>query len=431
MYIKQASTTVLIGTLLLFLALAILTGCGQSGDKASPAPSAIVSSPDNGQHSPAPSSKASPPNETHTDDPIKTKINEMTLDEKIGQLFIVGLDGTTMDAEAAGMIKQYKVGGFILFKPNIENADQTLSLLNELKSQNDANPVPLWLSVDQEGGRVARLSPEFAKLPTAAAVGEMGSASYTYGIGQALGAQLSALGFNMNYAPVLDINSNPNNPVIGDRSFGTTPQAVKLHGMEMMKGINSQGVAAVAKHFPGHGDTSVDSHYDLPVVNKTLAQLKPFELIPFEEAISQGADAIMVAHLLMLELDKDFPSSISKKVIGGLLREELGYDGVVITDDLTMGGILDGYWIGEAVVAAVQAGSDLMLIGHDDNLQLEALNALRHAVESGKISEDRLDQSLHRILTLKQKYNLKDEPIQTIDVDAINKRVQNALEARP
>lgn len=374
---------------------------------------------------------ATPTPDSQTD-MIQDQIDQMSMDEKIGQLIIVGLDGTEMNGFAQKMIQDYKVGGFILFKDNIKNAQQTLALLNDLKQTNAGNnAIPLWLSVDQEGGRVSRLSSEFTKFPAAKDVAAADSLSYTNGIGKALGTALKALGFNLDFAPVLDINSNPKNPVIGDRSYGSTPDKVTAHGLETINGITAEGVAAVVKHFPGHGDTSVDSHYDLPLVHKTLEELEKFELIPFKEAIEQDVDAIMVAHLLMKNLDANHPASISEAIINDLLREKLGYDGVVITDDMTMAGLLNGNKIGEASVAAVKAGTDIILVSHEEKLRIEAIEALRQAVQSGAIPEERLNKSVYRVLSLKQKYKLSDDPTPNIDLPAVNEVINNALQARP
>ncbi|MFF2888758.1 beta-N-acetylhexosaminidase [Paenibacillus sp. NPDC057967] len=422
---------------LMLLPALLLAGCGssnQGSNSIDPAPEQTNSSPPIHTESPKPD----PSNETSatpTPDPqldmIQEQMKNMSLDEKIGQLVIVGLDGTEMNGFTQKMIQDYKVGGFILFKDNIKNAQQTLALLNDLKQTNTSNDIPLWLSVDQEGGRVSRMSSEFVKIPAAGHVAAANNLPYTNGIGKALGTELKALGFNLDFAPVLDINSNPKNPVIGDRSYGSTPDKVTAHGLEALDGITSEGVAAVVKHFPGHGDTSVDSHYDLPLVHKSLEELEKFELIPFKEAIEQEVDAIMVAHLLMMDLDTKHPASISEAVINDLLREKLGYEGVVITDDMTMGGLLNGNKIGDASVTAVQAGADIVLVSHEEKLRIEALDALRQAVHSGEISKERLDESVYRVLSLKQKYKLSDESTPDIDVSAVNEVINNALQARP
>jgi beta-N-acetylhexosaminidase len=233
----------------------------------------------------------------------------------------------------------------------------------------------------------------------------------------------------MDFAPVLDINSNPINPVIGDRSFGDDPQTVIRHGIETMKAIQSKQVAAVVKHFPGHGDTVVDSHFDLPVVHKTMKELQSFELLPFEEAIKQGTDAIMIAHLLIPQLDKQNPASMSPIIITNLLRKKLKFDGVVITDDMTMGGITKHYDIAEAAIKSVLAGSDILLIGHDYDKQVSVLQALKNSSDNGILSEETLDQSVYRILRLKEKYSLKDNPVTNIDVKKVNRQIEAAIEA--
>ncbi|OMF21455.1 glycoside hydrolase family 3 [Paenibacillus sp. FSL H8-0548] len=367
---------------------------------------------------------------TETIDPLKEKIAGLTLDEKIGQMVIVGLEGTTMQEQAKEMIDKYEVGGFILYKDNIIDADQTLKLLNQLKASNQMNDIPLWLSIDQEGGKVSRLPDEFTKIPSTADVGKANNTSYTSHIGQAIGEAVHALGFNMDFAPVLDINSNPKNPVIGNRAFGATPELVITHGIETMKAIQSKQVAAVVKHFPGHGDTSVDSHLDLPVVNKSLKELEAFELLPFAEAIQENADAIMIAHLLIPKIDENYPASLSKELITDLLREKLNYNGVVMTDDMTMGGITEHYDVGEAAVMSVLAGSDIILIGHDYDTQISVLKALKENARDGVITKNQLDQSVYRILSLKAKYALEDKAVPSVDIEAVNHQIRSALQAK-
>lgn len=365
-------------------------------------------------------------------DPIKERIASMSVEEKIGQMVIVGLEGTTMESDAKEMIDSYHVGGFILYKDNIVDAKQTMTLLNQLKvqNQNQSNKTPLWLSVDQEGGKVSRVPLEFAKFPAAQQIGRIDNPDYSHRIGLALGGMIQGLGFNMDFAPVLDINSNPKNPVIGSRSFGTDPDTVIKHGIATMKGIQHNDVAAVVKHFPGHGDTSVDSHLELPVVNKSLKELESFELLPFMEAIEEDVDAIMIAHLLIPKIDDQNPASLSKKIITDLLRTTLKYDGVVITDDMTMGGITKNNDIGKAAVRSVLAGSDILLIGHDYELQTKVLKSLKKSVEDGTISVETLDKSLYRILHLKSKYKLNDSALENVDVASINKDIKEALDSK-
>lgn len=327
----------------------------------------------------------------------------MTLDEKIGQMIIAGVEGTSLLAADQALIRDHGVGGVIFYADNIESAAQTKKFVDEAKAANRNDELPLIVSVDQEGGRVARLK-GVDKIPTAGAIGERNDAAYARSIGEKLGEQLLSQGFNLDYAPVLDVNSNPNNPVIGDRSFGASAAVVSKLGIPVMQGLESNNVIPVVKHFPGHGDTSVDSHISLPVVNKSLAELDKLELVPFKKAIAEKAEVVMIAHILLPKLDKQFPSSMSKAIITDLLRGKLGFEGIVITDDMTMGAIAKNYGIGEAAVQSVKAGSDIVLVAHGADNAIDSIEAIKQAVKTGRISEQRIDESIARIFTLKKKY---------------------------
>jgi beta-N-acetylhexosaminidase len=281
--------------------------------------------------------------------------------------------------------------------------------------------------VDQEGGRVSRMPDDFTKLPTNKAIGKINKAEFSYKLGEILGKELKSVGFNMDYAPVLDINSNPNNPVIGDRSFGAKAELVSKLGVQTMLGIQSQKVASVVKHFPGHGDTSVDSHLDLPVVQTSLSRLRKFEWVPFRNAIKQQADAVMVAHILLPKIDPDHPASFSKTIITNYLRKELQFNGVVMTDDMTMGGIVNHFKLKDAAVQAVNAGCDVIMVAHEYDKALEVITSLKASVEAGTLSMQKIDQSVYRILQLKQKYALKDQETVIPDVAPINSEIKNVL----
>lgn len=355
-------------------------------------------------------------------DPIEEKIKNMTLEEKIGQMVIAGFDGYTMDDNIRILIEEYRVGGFILFKRNIENTDQLLELIRSLKSTNAElkNSIPLFISVDEEGGRVSRMPAEFKKLPSNSVIGQANNGDLSYKIGEILAEQLKGFGFNMNFAPVLDINSNPDNTVIGDRSFGSDPQIVSKLGIQTMKGIQNGGIIPVVKHFPGHGDTIADSHIDLPVIEHDMERLRNFELIPFKDAIKNGADAVMIAHILLNRIDPDNPASLSKIVISDILRGELNFKGIVISDDMTMDAIDKNYSIGDASVKSVNAGSDIILVCHGFNKAVEVIEYLKKAAEEGVISEERINESVYRILKLKEKYNLSDNIEGSINIEKIN-----------
>ncbi|MGN7763933.1 beta-N-acetylhexosaminidase [Paenibacillus sp. 22594] len=357
-------------------------------------------------------------------DVIEQEIASMPLEDKIGQMLLVGIDGTEVSSQTHTMITNDKVGGIILYADNIKSLKGLVSLTNELKRSNAGNPAPLFVSVDQEGGKVSRMPDEYAKIPASGSVGASSNAEAANMMGKLLAREVQTAGFNMDFAPVLDINSNPDNPVIGDRSFGNTSAKVIELGIAEMKGIESEGIVPVVKHFPGHGDTSVDSHLELPVVKKTEAQLAKLEWRPFQAAVKEQADAVMVAHILYPNLDPDRPASLSKVIISQILRGQMGFKGVVITDDLTMGAIMKNYSLAAAAVNTVLAGSDILLVAHEYSNERTTRNALLAAVKHGKISEARIDESVYRILSMKHKYQLKDTPVDVPDLTQLNKDIK-------
>lgn len=346
---------------------------------------------------------------------IEETLAQMTLDEKIGQMIFAGIFGTEPEAASLELITEHHVGGIIFNSQNLTGPSQTVRYVNALKNANGINPVPLFFGIDQEGGRVSKLPGGLLPLPSALEVGERNSETYSYEVGRILAELVRAYGFNTNFAPVMDVNSNPENPVIGDRSFGNDPDLVTKHGIQVMKGLQSENIIPTVKHFPGHGDTSVDSHLALPTVPKTMEELLDLELIPFQKAIQEGADMVMIAHLLFPKLDPTLPSSLSRLIISGLLRESMGYEGVIITDDLAMNAITDNFSIGDAAVMSVNAGSDIIMVANIHDHMLSAVSGLKEAVENGSITEERIDESVMRILKLKDKYAVSDA--QTVDAD--------------
>lgn len=360
-------------------------------------------------------------------DPIEEQIKAMTLEEKIGQMIIAGIDGYTINENEKKLIQDYHIGGFILFGRNIENPEQLLEINNSLKSENSINKIPLFISVDEEGGRISRIPKEIKNLPSNLEIGKINNEEFSYEIGMLLAEKVKAFGFNMNFTPVLDINSNPKNPVIGDRAFGSKAELVSNLGYQTMMGIKFGGVVPVVKHFPGHGDTSVDSHIGLPSVENDLERLNGFELIPFETAINKGAECVMVAHILLPKIDAENPATLSTVIITNILRKQLNFDGVVITDDMTMGAISKNYDLATAAVRAVKAGNDIVLVAHKYENALLTFHTLNKAVLDGIIEEERIDQSVYRILKLKQNYNLQDNMIQSVDIEKINQRISSTL----
>ncbi|MDP5275876.1 beta-N-acetylhexosaminidase [Chengkuizengella axinellae] len=361
-------------------------------------------------------------------DPIKQQLANMTLKQKIGQLFVVGFDGLKPNHKIKTLIQEYQVGGIILFSRNIKTSEQLLQLTNDLKQLNQTNQVPLFISVDEEGGRVSRLPDNATKFPSNLFIGGKDDPTLTPHIGFTIGTELSAHGFNMDFAPVIDIFSNPNNVVIGDRAYGKTPEIVEKHGLQFMSGLQKSNIIPVVKHFPGHGDTLVDSHKGLPVVNKTIEELKTLELRPFQQAIQEGADVVMAAHIQYPNIDKSGkPSSLSNVLITELLRNEMDFEGVVITDDMEMGAIKKHYGSGEAAVNAIQAGVDLLLYSHQYDLQVEAIQTIENALNLGDITEQQLNESVERILRLKEKYGLSDQILDVEGLDVVGSEEHQAI----
>lgn len=410
------------GSLLMasMVSMLLFTSCSNSSNNSQPvgtnSPTAESTSSPVTSSTPAPSSES---------DTIALQVSSMSLEEKIGQMLLVGIDGTVLDDQAKRMITEDKVGGIILYKDNIQDLKGMVSLVNSMKESNNGNPAPLFMSIDQEGGKVSRMPKEYASFPSNGTVGTRSDADAAEMMGKLLAREVISAGFNMNFAPVLDINSNPDNPVIGDRSFGNSAELVITLGIAEMKGIESEDVVPVVKHFPGHGDTSVDSHLELPIVNKSAEELAKLEWLPFQAAIKEGTDAVMVAHILFPKLDPDKPASLSSKIIGELLRGDMKYQGIVITDDLTMGAIMKNYDLATAAVDTINAGSDILLIAHGYENEKRVIESLLDQVKKGKIQETRIDESVYRILALKAKYNLSDEPVPVPDLTELNKDIKS------
>lgn len=338
----------------------------------------------------------------------------MTLRDKIGQLFMVGFMGTSVTKELASFLTEYKPGGVILFSRNLESVEQIVDLTNNL--QHLSPQLPLLISIDQEGGRVSRLPPNcFTIFPPGEVLGQVNSYELAYAAAATIATELRAVGINMNMAPVLDVNSNPSNPVIGDRAFGSTPATVCEMGLATLAGLQDNKVVACGKHFPGHGDTVADSHKELPVVSAPLDRLREVELRPFRHAIDNGVATLMTAHVLYQALDAQVPATLSPTIINTLLRGEYRFDGVVLTDDLEMHAIIDHYGIGDAGVRAFLAGCDILLICKEMDREIAAMNAIVAAVKDGTITEARLDASLARITRLKQRFLHPYKPVTISD----------------
>lgn len=367
------------------------------------------------------------------DEDIDVMISKMSLEEKIGQLLMPSLQTWTEEN-----VTDYHLGGVILFKENFENPSQTNKMIQSLQEQAE---IPLMIAVDQEGGLVTRI-PFIPRMPGNMALGATGDPQLAEEVGFVIGTELRHLGINVNFAPVLDINSNPDNPIIGVRSFGDQPDLVSKFGIAYMKGLNQAGVISVGKHFPGHGDVDADSHLVLPTSGRTLNQLKDFELKPFIALIQNNIPAIMTAHIEFPNIEsktiiskKDglpigLPATFSSKLLTDLLRDELGFLGVLFSDAMNMNAVSQHFDPVESAIMAIEAGVDVILMPeHIENVY----KGLLEAVHSGRLKEARIDDSVRRILRLKKEYlfgrseseKTDARTIETMDTQEIEQRVAN------
>jgi beta-N-acetylhexosaminidase len=377
-------------------------GPGQAaGASASPAPD--LSTTHAAQPTPAVPGPAVSPQ-------VAAIVNEMTLPDKVGQLLVPTVPGRTADAGGASLVRRYHVGGVIYFGSNIGDAAQVAALSAGLQQAARSQPphLPLLIGTDQEGGIVSRLAGVTTVFPGQMAAGATRDPALIRAQDQATGAAMRALGINLDYAPVADVNVDPANPVIGIRAFGAHPTLVSTLTAAAVDGFHQAGEVTVAKHFPGHGDTDVDSHTGLPVIDHTLRQWWRIDAPPFQAAIRAGVDQIMIGHIKVPALDDSGqPASLSRKIVTGLLRGRLGYQGVVVTDSLQMAGVLQGHTPAQVAVQAAAAGCDQLLMPGDPGV---AYHALLRAVRHGRISVAELDASVARIVSLKLTRGLLSEP---------------------
>ena len=340
----------------------------------------------------------------------------MSLEEKVGQLFLVYFDGPALSPALKTMIADYHVGGIVLFQiaDNLQSARQVAELVNAAQATAVAHgaQIPLFVAVDQEGGPVVRLPSPATHFPSNMAVGASGSADLARRMAQVTASELQAVGINLNLAPVLDVNDNPDNPVIGLRSFGSSPDDVARLGVAMIETYRAAGMVAAAKHFPGHGNTAVDWHVGLPIVTQDLAHLRAVELVPFQAAINAGVDAIMTAHVLFpaLEGSSGRPATLSSRVLQDLLRQQMGFDGLILTDSLTMGALVKTVGVNQAAELALRAGANVLAFGADSgHTPAEQQAAYRHVLAQVQADPDlrrRLDESVQHILRVKARYGL-------------------------
>ena len=344
---------------------------------------------------------------------IDAVLSKLSMAERIGQMLFLGWQGDTDDESrtvndhAAALIDDLAAGSIIFMGRNVGDHAQMRAVTSELQARNASHGrPPLFLGVDQEGGRVNRLNPpHFTREPAPKVIGDTGDVGAARKSAAVIGRELASAGLNWDFAPVLDVNNNPKNPVIGNRSYGEDAALVASMGVAAVEGFQTDaGIIACGKHFPGHGDTDVDSHLALPIVGHDRARLDAVELAPFKAAIAADVGSILTAHIRFSRLDPGLPATLSPAILTGILRQDLGYDGLITTDCLEMRGITDHWGAGEAAVLAVEAGADLLLACHTLSIQVAMRDALVDAAKSGRISEERLNASVSRILRAKARW---------------------------
>ena len=321
----------------------------------------------------------------------------------VGQLAFAGFAGHSIPSDLRTLAREFDLGGIILFARNVEAPEQVADLARE--AQELANELPLWVSTDQEGGRVARLKAPFTVWPPMMTLGRSGDEGLAERFARALAAELRAVGISLDYTPVLDILTNKANPAIGDRALAERAEDVARLGTAIVKGLQAEGIAACGKHFPGHGDTSTDSHFELPLVEHPPDRLRAVEFLPFKAAIEAGVATIMTAHVLVPSLDEQRPATLSRRIVHDLLRDELKFEGVILSDDLEMKAVAAEYAVPDSAVMAIQAGCDGILIcSGDHDTQGAALEALVHAVEEDRLPLARVEDALKRQRRAKERF---------------------------
>ncbi|MGZ3697888.1 MAG: beta-N-acetylhexosaminidase [Bdellovibrionota bacterium] len=331
----------------------------------------------------------------------------------LGELFMIGFNGLELEDETASFLSQARIGGVVLFAGNYESPAQLAELCNQI--QECKSDLPLWIGVDHEGGRVQRFKKGFTKIPDAASVGAMDSPKLTFEVAEVMAKELHAVGVNLNFAPVADILTNPKNPVIGNRAFGSTEEQVSKIITGVVRGHSVHGVQSCVKHFPGHGDTSVDSHFALPKVDTELSVLLERELRPFSRAFKSRCSMVMSAHVVCTKIDPERPATLSSKILREILRKEMRFSKVIISDDMEMKAISDHFGVDEAPRLAIEAGCDI-LIYRSEAAARHAYEAVMKALDAGTLAPEIVLESAARSQTLKRESLLPYKPIIVAEV---------------
>ena len=353
------------------------------------------------------------------------EINTLSIEEKIAQMIILDLDKNKITQEDFDRVAKNKIGGILLFRKNYSDYNSMINLINNFKKANSANSIPLFISLDQEGGRVNRLPKEIHKIKSAFKIAQSKDPKKARKSGLIIGKILRDSGINLDYAPVLDIKRFKEEHAIGDRSYGENKQDVEEYAIEVMKALQEEKVISAVKHFPGHGQTSKDSHFFLPKITQKVEVLENEDIQPFIKAIKNGCDAIMVGHLIVKDIDRYNPASLSKKVITKYLKEKYNFKGLVITDDLKMGAIRLRYRTEFAAYKAILAGNDIVVMGNADGKIEKVIKYLSKKVRKNKISIEQINKSVEKIIDIKEKYNINDCKVEGTNIEKINQEIDS------
>jgi beta-N-acetylhexosaminidase len=340
------------------------------------------------------------------------------LNSWIGRLFMAGIPGPEMDRETEALIRDHALGGVILFARNIEEPVQVATLCSRLQeAAMDSQGTPLFLAVDQEGGRVARLREPFTQFPGNSVIGNDPNAMERAAeFGKTTATEMRLVGLNMNMAPVVDVRMGAPERHLDGRLFSDDPQKVAMLGQCVVKSLQENGVMAVAKHFPGLGRATRDPHHDLPTIEADIQEIEESHLVPFRAAMEQGVAAVMTSHALYPALDRKYPGTLSRTIVTGLIREKLGFNGLVVTDDLEMGAIKRGWGAAPGAVAAFAAGCDILLICKDQGAVLEGMERLRDSLLRGEVPMERLHRAIRRVMAAKDRFLGKQDDISLNEV---------------
>jgi beta-N-acetylhexosaminidase len=361
---------------------------------------------------------------------MKTSPSNLTLEQKVGQMFIAGFPGTKVTPEVKYLFRDLCFGGVILFKRNMKDLKQTKALIRELQEiAQEATGLPLFVAVDEEGGPIVRLPKGATIFPGPMALAATKSVAHVKAVARATARELQSLGFNLNFAPVVDVATEPTNPVIGVRAFSSDPRRVGELGATYIQAHQAEGVLATAKHFPGLGSATKDPHATLPALYRTRGELEETELPPFRAAVRAGVSCVMVSNAWYPRLVREpgIPACFSPRIVSGLLRKEFGFPGLIVTDDLAMGAVAGNFPGSQSALSSLHAGCDLLLIGHDPHLQALARKSLLWALNNGQFSERRLEESLGRIREAKSRLASRKSKIPLSDPRLAQQVIEQSL----